>query len=329
MVRAYGNPKLNLKDYGYLIRRHPLELWCAGELLNDPTAAWNDVWARSPQAREVASSWLYQDRHRRAQDIRLRTQIEQNAFARMTPYWQRLGFPFERLVSSYATAIGNSSDRPTALAELMGIIVNDGELRPIIRLEELRFAPGTPYHTVMQPSPASSARVVPPPVARALKDVLAGVVQEGTARRLAKAFVGPDGTPILAGGKTGSGDNRFKSFSRRGGLVSARAVNRTATFVFYIGDRYFGVVTASVLGKDADHYRFTSALPVTVLKLLAPAINARFPSQQLSDARPRSSSETHMEGTNRFEAPRKSPVSGEETSEKASFTETVARAPRS
>lgn len=91
----------------------------------------------------------FTERHCWTQDIRLRTQIEQDAFARMTPYWQQLGFPFERLVSSYATAIGNSSDRPTTLAELMGIIVNDGELRSTIRLEEFRFAPGTPYHTVM------------------------------------------------------------------------------------------------------------------------------------------------------------------------------------
>jgi hypothetical protein len=33
-------------------------------------------------------------------------------------------------VPSYATAIGSSADRPLALAELMGIIVNDGQRRP-------------------------------------------------------------------------------------------------------------------------------------------------------------------------------------------------------
>ena len=44
---------------------------------------------------------------------------------------------------------------------------------------------------------------------------------------------------------------------------------------FYIGDRYFGIITASVAGKAAGQYQFTSALPVTVLKLLAPQINAR------------------------------------------------------
>jgi hypothetical protein len=85
---------------------------------------------------------------------------------------------------------------------------------------------------------------------------------------------------MTAGGKTGSGDNRFKSFGRGGGVLTSRAVNRTATFAFYIGDRYFGVISASVLGKQADRYTFTSALPVAILKLLAPALNARLVSQK-------------------------------------------------
>jgi hypothetical protein len=55
-------------------------------------------------------------------------------------------------------------------------------------------------------------------------------------------------------------------------VTSSRATNRTATFVFYIDDRYYGVVTAYVQGREAEHYKFTSALPVTILKLLAPAI---------------------------------------------------------
>ncbi len=109
----------------------------------------------------------------------------------------------------------------------------------------------------------------------ALRHVLAEVVERGTARRLAGAFSEPDGTPVIAGGKTGSGDNRFKTFNRRGGLTSSRAVNRTATFAFYVGDRYFGVITAFVPGEEAQGYTFTSALPVSILRLLAPAIDAR------------------------------------------------------
>ncbi len=276
LVRAYGNPQLTLADYGYLSSRHPLAVWIAGELLRNPETSWVDLWGRSAEAKRVSSAWLFQTRNRRAQDLRLRIRIEQDAFRRMTPYWRRLGFPFERLVPTYATAIGNSSDRPSALAELMGVILSDGELRPTIRWQQLGFALATPYHTVVERSPEAGKRVMAVPVARSLKSLLAEVVSDGTARRLAGAFVLPDGTPIVTGGKTGSGDNRFKSFSRGGAVIASRAVNRTATFVFYIGDRYFGVISASVLGKDAEGYRFTSSLPVSILRLLAPALNERF-----------------------------------------------------
>jgi hypothetical protein len=105
--------------------------------------------------------------------------------------------------------------------------------------------------------------------------VLAEVVESGTARRVAGAFQEPGGKPIVVGGKTGSGDNRFDTFAGRGRLISSRPVSRTAAFAFYIGDRYFGIITASVSGKAAGQYQFTSALPLTVLRLLAPQINAR------------------------------------------------------
>jgi membrane peptidoglycan carboxypeptidase len=277
LVRAYGSPKLTLLDYGYLLGRHPLEVWCAGEMSRTPAVTWDELVARSSEPRRLVSTWLFQERQRHPQDLRVRIQVEQDAFARMTPYWRRLGFPFEQLVPSYATAIGSSADRPAALAELMGIIVNNGVRRPTSSIQGLRFASDTPYHTVFQPAPGSGERVLPVPVARALRQVLAEVVESGTARRVAGAFQEPGGKPIVVGGKTGSGDNRFDTFAGRGRLISSRPVSRTAAFVFYIGDRYFGIITASVAGKAAGQYQFTSALPLTVLRLLAPQINARTP----------------------------------------------------
>jgi hypothetical protein len=91
---------------------------------------------------------------------------------------------------------------------------------------------------------------------------------------LRNTFADKSGAPITVGGKTGSGDNRFKTFSRGGGLRSARAVSRTGTFVFYVGQRYFGVLTAYVAGDKTERYSFTSALPVAVLKLLAPTLKS-------------------------------------------------------
>jgi membrane peptidoglycan carboxypeptidase len=276
LARAVGGPGLTLLDHAYLLGRHPLDLWCAGEMIRDPSLSWDALLARSEAPRRLTSSWLFQPRQRRPQDSRVRIHVEEDAFARMTAAWRRLGFPFERLVPSYATAIGASADRPAALADLMGIIVNDGVRRPTLTVRRLRFADATPYHTVFAPSPGPGERVLPVAVARALREVLAGTVERGTARRVAGAFRQADGTPVVAGGKTGSGDNRFETFGRHGQLVSSRAVSRTAAFTFYVGDRYFGIVTASVSGRRADDYAFTSALPVTVLRLLAPEINARY-----------------------------------------------------
>jgi membrane peptidoglycan carboxypeptidase len=201
--------------------------------------------------------------------------MEKDAFARMTPYWQKLGFPFKTMVPTYATAIGSSSDRPVALAELVGILVNDGMRRPTQSLTNVHFAAGTPYETLLQRSTAKGEQVLAPQIAFIVRQTMAGVVEQGTARRLNGVYKLSDGKVIIVGGKTGSGDNRFETFNRHGGVISSRATNRTATFVFYIGERYFGVITAYVQGREAENYRFTSALPVTLLKLLAPTVLAK------------------------------------------------------
>jgi membrane peptidoglycan carboxypeptidase len=274
LYKSYDPGRLNISDYGYLLNRHPLEVWCAGQLNREPLLSWDDVLKRSSGVREAASHWLFQTRNRRAQDLRLRIRFEEDAFARMTAYWQRLAFPFDHLVPSLATAIGSSADRPVALAELIGIILNGGVRFPMLRVERLRFAAGTPYETVLEPKQQSGQRVMEPEVARALQDVLSGVVENGTASRVAHVFAQQDGTPIMVGGKTGSGDNRHETVGRGGYRMSSHAVSRTGTFAFYIGERYFGVVTAYVAGDQAANYVFTSALPVTALKLLAPALTS-------------------------------------------------------
>jgi membrane peptidoglycan carboxypeptidase len=274
-MRSYSNPDLDISDYGYLVSRNSLELWCAGQLAAQPDLSWEELLARGEEAKKTTSTWLFKATNRSAQNYRLRNRVERDAFKRMTPYWQRLGFPFGRLVPSYATAIGSSSDRPAALADLMGIIVNDGVRRPNIVLRRLRFASGTPYETVFEPSGSRGEAVMEPAVARTLREALRGVVEGGTARRIAGAFQYEDGGPVFVGGKTGTGDNRFTTFHRGGGVRSSRVVNRTASFAFFINERYFGVVTAFVAGHEAGRYSYTSALPVSVLKLFSPAINAR------------------------------------------------------
>ncbi len=274
LFRAYHNPRLTLVDYAYLLSLHPLDLWCASEFRRDAHLSWEALYAGSREARRLGSAWLFHSRNRRAQDLRLRIRIEKDAFARMLPYWQRLGFPFRSMVPSYATAIGSSSDRPVALADLVGILVNDGMRRQATSLTKIHFARGTPYETVFERTPLKGEQVLAPEVARTVRKVMAEVVEQGTARRLQGAFRLSDGSALTVGGKTGSGDNRFETFNRYGDVTSSHSTNRTAAFVFYIGDRYFGVITVYVQGREAGNYHFTSALPVTILKLLSSTLMA-------------------------------------------------------
>jgi membrane peptidoglycan carboxypeptidase len=153
----------------------------------------------------------------------------------------------------------------------MGIILNDGVRMPAVTIEQLRFAANTPYETDLSPA-VEPERVMPVEVARTVRSALSGVVANGTARRLNGAYTAADGRPLPVGGKTGTGDNRFDRFSRGGGIISSRVVDRTATFVFFLGDRFFGTVTAYVPGADAGRFHFTSALAVQLLKVLEPEL---------------------------------------------------------
>ena len=264
LLRAYSNPRLTLADFAYLLGRRPLDVWVAGELYRDQGLSLADLRGRSAASREVAWAWLLKGRNRSAQDRRLRILAERDAFRAMQPHWQRLGFPFE-LVPSLATSIGSSADRPAALADLVRILQADGLRTRPRRTNVLRLAEGTPYHTTLLASRAVGERVLSPAVAQAARAAMVGVVEKGTARRLAGAFVLPNGVVVPAGGKTGSGDNR----------LGGRAVDRTATFTFFIGDRYHGAMTAYVAGPGAARHHFTSGLVVAILKLAAPAIVER------------------------------------------------------
>jgi cell division protein FtsI/penicillin-binding protein 2 len=284
LYRAYHNPRLTLADHAYLLSLHPVDLWSAGELWKQPKLTWEKLYMASSEARRVSSAWLLESRNRRAQDLRLRIRLERDAFNRMTPYWQRLGFPFKTMVPTYATAIGSSSDRPVALAELVGILINDGVRRPPVSLTDVHFAAGTPYETALERLPETGKQVLFPEVARTVRKAMADVVEQGTARRLKGVFKLGGDQMVTVGGKTGSGDNRFETFSRSGAVISSRATNRTATFVFYIGERYFGVITAYVQGREADNYHFTSGLPVSILKLLAPTIISRLENKSIAQS---------------------------------------------
>jgi membrane peptidoglycan carboxypeptidase len=144
---------------------------------------------------------------------------------------------------------------------------------PSYRNETIRFAPDTPYETLLSRPVASGERVLTSELAEVVRDAMADVVENGTGRRAAGAVRGADGVPLRIGAKTGTGNNRFRVYGRAGQIVEDRAINRTSTVVFYIGDRFFGTLTAFVSGAAADDYDFTSSLPAQILRLLGPALS--------------------------------------------------------
>ena len=261
-----------LHDRGYLARVHPLELWYISHYFAHPQATWADVVRASEAERQEAYRWLFTSTSMSGQNNRIRTLIEEEAFVEIHKRWAAVGYPFETLVPSFATAIGSSADRPTALAELVGIIMRDGMRYPEVRIDGLHFAAGTPYETLIRHVAAPPVRVLSPEVAAALKGALVDVVEHGTAIRISGALTRADGSPAVVGGKTGTGDNRLNMYGSGGRLIGSEIRSRTSTFVFFVDDRFFGTVTAYVEGEESSHHRFTSSLPVQLLKALGPEL---------------------------------------------------------
>lgn len=272
LYETYGPEKFNLSDRGYIAQVHPLELWLVAYIRAHPGAKWEDIVKASHQERVEVYDWLINTSHKNAQDIRILSLLEIEAFQEVHKRWRHLGYPFGSLVPSYATAIGSSADRPAALAELMGVIVNDGVKLPPITLTGLEFAADTPYHTILKRRRPSAERIFPKEIAVVVKEALANVVQEGTARRLRGSFPLGDGRFLAIGGKTGTGDHRFEIYAANGTVLESKVMNRTATFAFYLGSRFFGVMTVFVPGEAAGDYHFTSGLAVQIVKDIEPAL---------------------------------------------------------
>ncbi|MGE0161151.1 MAG: transglycosylase domain-containing protein [Gemmatimonadales bacterium] len=259
---------LPLSDLGYLARIHPLELWVAGQRLDHPAETLQVLLVESRDVMMDVYGWLLRTSRPRAQDVRIQTVLEMEAFQQIHARWRRLGYPFEDLAPSLGTAIGSSGDRPLALTELVSVILDDGRRHPTVRVAAIRAAEDTPFETRFRRRPEAGQRVLGTEVAGVLRRALLDVVEQGTGRRARGALTGADGEPLTIGGKTGTGDNRVREYDARGRVLATRVVNRTASFVFVAGDRYTGVVTAFVQGPRAGEYRFTSALPTQVLRAL-------------------------------------------------------------
>ena len=262
----------SITDRGRFAGMHPLDLWLAAYLRRLPAASQQDAFDASLAVRQEIYGRFFPPARPAAPDRRIGALAEAEAFREIHRTWRRLGYPFESLVPSYATAIGSSADRPDDLAELAGIVLNDGIRYPLRRVEALHFAAGTPYETLLRLPPISEERVLSSEIAAVVRATMIAVVVRGTARHAAGAVRAVDGSPLPIGAKTGTGNNRFRVIGRDGVVIEDRAIDRTATVVFFIGDRFYGTITAFVSGAAADRYDFTSSLPLQILRMLGPTL---------------------------------------------------------
>lgn len=278
LYEDYAPGKFNLNDRGYITNIHPLQLWLAGYRYKSPDAKWEEAATASAAERVEVYKWLIESDNMQAQNSRISTMLEKEAFIHIHKTWAALGYPFEKLVASYATSIGVSGDKPSALATLGNILQNDGVRMPVMQIRSITLADGTPYKTHAPLQAGVGERVLSADIAKIVRREMQGVVELGTARRASQAVKLGDGRVLPVGGKTGTGDNRRETYARGGAVTSSVAVSRTATFTFVIDDRFYGAITAYVQGEKADNHNFTSGLTTQIFKVTMnlPEVKAMF-----------------------------------------------------
>src|SRR5262249_58005776 len=224
----YTPSAFSLMDRSFLARVHPLELWLVAYLRQHRNAEVAEVLQASTGERQTVYGWLCKTQRRRAQDKRIRSLLELQAFLEIHRGWQRCGSPCASMTPSLASAIGSSGDRPAALAKLMGIVVNGGLSYPTVLIDRVDFATDTPYETSLARAEVPGERVMSPEVAALVRGAVVDVVEKGTARGLNPALQ-RDGVPQhVVGGKTGTGDHRYETFAPEGRPIESRVAEREA-----------------------------------------------------------------------------------------------------
>src|SRR3546814_13235572 len=95
-----------------------------------------EIVAASADVRQESYGWLFKSSRIAAQNRRIRTLLEQEAFVPIHAQWKRMGYPFDRLVPSSATAIGTCGARPDHLAAPVGITIKPRGRLPQVRVHK-------------------------------------------------------------------------------------------------------------------------------------------------------------------------------------------------
>ena len=268
----YAPDAFSLMDRGYIARVHPLELWLLDYLRAHPGASLADTLGASAAERQEVYGWLFKTSRRNAQDKR----IGEPAGARRLPRDPaRLGAP--RLSLRVAHAVARDRDRRVRRPARRPRRA-DGHPRERRRALSDRHGgpdrarPGHALRDAAEPRGRGRASRYWRPRSRQSPAAPSPTWWRRARRGGCSTSCRRDGGRHVVGGKTGTGDHRFETYAPGRRLIESRVVNRAATFVFQIDDRFFGNLTAYVPGREAARYQFTSALPVRLFGLLLPAL---------------------------------------------------------
>lgn len=232
----------------------------ASENVKIADTGWEAAVEAADGARLVSYKWLFDSNRLDAQNNRLHTILEKEAFVHIHKSWAAVGFPFEKMVPSLTSALGVSSDKPEALATLMGIIQNQGRWVDTSNITDLKLAENTPYWKHYQPKAVQSRQVIDESTAALTREALIGVVDFGTGRRMKDVIRLSNGTVLENGGKTGTDNQDY-----------ALEPKRTMTFVTLIGKKHYAVITA-IIHDPKPNEKPTSGLVVQLMKYMSPLL---------------------------------------------------------
>lgn len=226
----------------------------AAQAVKMTDGGWQKAVDASAEVRLLSYKWLLDSNKIEAQNTRLHTILEQEAFTHIRDRWAKFGFPFEKMVPALDSALGVSSDKPEALATFIGIVQNGGKLVDNHAFTDIKLAENTPYWKHYQPPAAQSRQVMRPETAALVREGMLGVVEFGTGQRLKGVVKLSDGTVLQTGGKTGTDNQDY-------------AVNpkRTMTFINFIGTRHFAVISA-IMHDPKPNEKPTSGLVTQLMK---------------------------------------------------------------